>query len=187
MFVGIELIIRRGIAFDDGGIRRLDQCLWRNINPWFLNRNKRFLNRRFQQSSPQIDFGVCIYWNRSALCLVPRHIILDFEWGAYLSADSWVFTRSSFMTLFRISLAYVFINWTLVDSRLYLQAVLRQNVAFFDRLGAGEVTNRVSNDAELIREGISDKVRTPHPSPEFPSQRLTNSSHLSLPVPSYSR
>jgi ATP-binding cassette, subfamily B (MDR/TAP), member 1 len=43
--------------------------------------------------------------------------------------------------------------------RLYLQAVLRQNVAFFDRLGAGEVTNRVSNDAELIREGISDKVQ----------------------------
>jgi ATP-binding cassette, subfamily B (MDR/TAP), member 1 len=36
--------------------------------------------------------------------------------------------------------------------------VLRQNVAFFDRLGAGEVTNRVSNDAELLREGISDKV-----------------------------
>jgi ATP-binding cassette, subfamily B (MDR/TAP), member 1 len=46
----------------------------------------------------------------------------------------------------------------LFDIRLYLKAVLRQNVAFFDRLGAGEVTNRVSNDAELIRDGISDKV-----------------------------
>ena len=41
-----------------------------------------------------------------------------------------------------------------------MQAVLRQNVAFFDRLGAGEVTNRISNDAELVREGISDKVET---------------------------
>ena len=41
---------------------------------------------------------------------------------------------------------------------MYLLAVLRQNVAFFDRLGAGEVTNRISNDAELVREGISDKV-----------------------------
>jgi len=55
--------------------------------------------------------------------------------------------------------------WTLSGERisrrirgLYLKAVLRQNVAFFDRLGAGEVTNRVSNDAELLREGISDKV-----------------------------
>jgi ATP-binding cassette, subfamily B (MDR/TAP), member 1 len=46
------------------------------------------------------------------------------------------------------------------DSRLYLQAVLRQNVAFFDRIGAGEITNRISNDAELLREGISDKVET---------------------------
>ena len=47
---------------------------------------------------------------------------------------------------------------TLTYGRLYLKAVLRQNVAFFDRLGAGEVTHRVSNDAELLREGISDKV-----------------------------
>lgn len=50
-----------------------------------------------------------------------------------------------------------FAAWGL-KCRLYLQAVLRQNIAFFDRLGAGEVTNRISNDVELIREGISDKV-----------------------------
>lgn len=52
---------------------------------------------------------------------------------------------------------YIFHTY-LFNIRLYLHAVLRQNVAFFDRLGAGEVTNRVSNDAELIRDGISDKV-----------------------------
>jgi ATP-binding cassette, subfamily B (MDR/TAP), member 1 len=40
----------------------------------------------------------------------------------------------------------------------YLEAVLRQNIAFFDRLGAGEVTNRVSHDVDLIQDGISDKV-----------------------------
>jgi ATP-binding cassette, subfamily B (MDR/TAP), member 1 len=40
----------------------------------------------------------------------------------------------------------------------YLRAVLRQNVAFFDRLGAGEVTNRISHDVDLIQDGISDKV-----------------------------
>lgn len=55
------------------------------------------------------------------------------------------------------------------ECRLYLQAVLRQNVAFFDRLGAGEVTNRVSNDAELVREGISDKVQ-PYPG-DLPNDR----------------
>ena len=42
--------------------------------------------------------------------------------------------------------------------RHYLQAVLRQNIAFFDRLGAGEVTNRISHDVDLIQDGISDKV-----------------------------
>ena len=42
--------------------------------------------------------------------------------------------------------------------RKYLQAVLRQNIAFFDRLGAGEVTNRISHDVDLIQDGISDKV-----------------------------
>lgn len=43
----------------------------------------------------------------------------------------------------------------------YLQAVLRQNIAFFDRLGAGEVTNRISHDVDLIQDGISDKVYYP--------------------------
>jgi len=40
----------------------------------------------------------------------------------------------------------------------YLQSVLRQNVAFFDKLGAGEVVNRISHDAELLRGGISEQV-----------------------------
>lgn len=39
-----------------------------------------------------------------------------------------------------------------------MQAVLRQNIAFFDRLGAGEVTNRISHDVDLIQDGISDKI-----------------------------
>lgn len=60
------------------------------------------------------------------------------------------------------------------NRRLYLKAVLRQNVAFFDRLGAGEVINRVSNDIDLIRDGISEKVR-------FELHRLINSGfHLFL-------
>ena len=44
------------------------------------------------------------------------------------------------------------------NNRKYLQAVLRQNVAFFDKLGAGEITNRLTHDINLIQDGISDKV-----------------------------
>ncbi|KAK4053219.1 hypothetical protein OIO90_003993 [Microbotryomycetes sp. JL221] len=40
----------------------------------------------------------------------------------------------------------------------YLSAVLRQNIAYFDKLGAGEVTTRIETDTHLVQEGISDKV-----------------------------
>ncbi|GAA5918154.1 hypothetical protein JCM1841_005277 [Sporobolomyces salmonicolor] len=40
----------------------------------------------------------------------------------------------------------------------YLRAVLRQNVAFFDKMGPGEITTRIETDTHLIQEGISDKV-----------------------------
>ena len=40
----------------------------------------------------------------------------------------------------------------------YLDAILRQNVAFFDKLGAGEITTRITADTNLIQDGISEKV-----------------------------
>ncbi|BGP40022.1 hypothetical protein JCM10450v2_004002 [Rhodotorula kratochvilovae] len=40
----------------------------------------------------------------------------------------------------------------------YLAAIMRQNIAYFDRLGAGAVTTRIETDTHLIQEGISDKV-----------------------------
>lgn len=40
----------------------------------------------------------------------------------------------------------------------YLKAVLRQNVALHDKMGAGEVTTRIETDTHLIQEGISDKI-----------------------------
>ncbi|KAL2270308.1 hypothetical protein VTJ83DRAFT_2492 [Remersonia thermophila] len=40
----------------------------------------------------------------------------------------------------------------------YLESCLRQNIGFFDKLGAGEVTTRITADTNLIQEGISEKV-----------------------------
>ncbi|TLD10736.1 hypothetical protein PgNI_05483 [Pyricularia grisea] len=40
----------------------------------------------------------------------------------------------------------------------YLKAVLCQNVAYFDNLGAGEITTRITADTNLIQDGISHKV-----------------------------
>ncbi|CAE6541707.1 unnamed protein product [Rhizoctonia solani] len=40
----------------------------------------------------------------------------------------------------------------------YLQAVLRQDIAYFDDLGAGEVATRIQTDTHLVQRGISEKV-----------------------------
>jgi ATP-binding cassette subfamily B (MDR/TAP) protein 1 len=40
----------------------------------------------------------------------------------------------------------------------YLRAVLRQNIAFFDKLGAGEVTTRITADMNAVQDGLSQKV-----------------------------
>lgn len=40
----------------------------------------------------------------------------------------------------------------------YLAACLRQNIAFFDKLGAGEITTRITADTNLVQDGISEKV-----------------------------
>ncbi|KAL1296520.1 hypothetical protein AAFC00_000029 [Neodothiora populina] len=40
----------------------------------------------------------------------------------------------------------------------FLAAILRQNIAFFDQLGAGEITTRITADTNLIQDGISEKV-----------------------------
>ena len=40
----------------------------------------------------------------------------------------------------------------------YLAAVLRQNIGFFDKVGGGEITTRITSDTNLIQAGISEKV-----------------------------
>ncbi|KAJ4353194.1 uncharacterized protein N0V89_004920 [Didymosphaeria variabile] len=40
----------------------------------------------------------------------------------------------------------------------YLAGLLRQNMAYFDLLGAGEITTRITADTNLIQDGISGKL-----------------------------
>ncbi|KII86803.1 hypothetical protein PLICRDRAFT_43464 [Plicaturopsis crispa FD-325 SS-3] len=40
----------------------------------------------------------------------------------------------------------------------YLKAVLRQDIAFFDNVGAGEVATRIQTDTHLVQQGISENV-----------------------------
>ncbi len=40
----------------------------------------------------------------------------------------------------------------------YLEACMRQNIGFFDKLGSGEITTRITADTNLVQDGISEKV-----------------------------
>lgn len=40
----------------------------------------------------------------------------------------------------------------------YLESCLRQNIGYFDKLGAGEVTTKITADATKIQDGISEKI-----------------------------
>lgn len=40
----------------------------------------------------------------------------------------------------------------------YLAAILRQNIGYFDKIGAGEVTTRITADTSLIQDGVSEKI-----------------------------
>ncbi|GBE85042.1 hypothetical protein SCP_0702280 [Sparassis crispa] len=40
----------------------------------------------------------------------------------------------------------------------YLKAILRQDIAFFNHVGAGEVATRIQTDTHLVQQGISEKV-----------------------------
>ncbi|KAI0396934.1 P-loop containing nucleoside triphosphate hydrolase protein [Xylariaceae sp. FL0594] len=68
--------------------------------------------------------------------------------------------------LAQLGLIYVYgVCWNLFGERLshrlrekYFRSLLRQEVTFFDRLPAGEVSSRLSADIATIRNGTSEKV-----------------------------
>ncbi|KAJ7207327.1 ste6-like protein [Mycena haematopus] len=61
---------------------------------------------------------------------------------------------------------YIYMHTWVVTSELiskrirerYLKSVLRQDSAFFDTIGAGEIVTRIQTDTLLVQQGISEKV-----------------------------
>lgn len=65
-----------------------------------------------------------------------------------------------FATIYICTLGFIFIG-DRITRRIrerYLEAILRQNIGFFDKLGSGEVTTRITVDTNLIQDAISQKV-----------------------------
>lgn len=40
----------------------------------------------------------------------------------------------------------------------YLERCIRQNIGYFDKIGAGEIITRITSDTNIIQDGISEKV-----------------------------
>ncbi|KIK14221.1 hypothetical protein PISMIDRAFT_117387, partial [Pisolithus microcarpus 441] len=49
------------------------------------------------------------------------------------------------------------VNTKLICEKV-LQAILRQNITYFDYVGAGEVATRIHTDTHLVQQLISEKV-----------------------------
>ncbi|KAF0453393.1 P-loop containing nucleoside triphosphate hydrolase protein [Gigaspora margarita] len=62
--------------------------------------------------------------------------------ATYISLTTWVYTGERIARQIR---------------EQYFRAVLRQNIAYFDKYGTGEVATRITSDIHLVQDGISEK------------------------------
>ena len=65
-----------------------------------------------------------------------------------------------FVTVYYFTVSFIYAGEHIAAKirESYLAAILRQNVGFFDKLGAGEITTRITADTNLVQDGISEKV-----------------------------
>ena len=65
-----------------------------------------------------------------------------------------------FVTIYICTVGFIYTGEHITQKlrERYLAAILRQNIAFFDKLGAGEITTRITADTNLVQDGISEKV-----------------------------
>lgn len=65
-----------------------------------------------------------------------------------------------FFTIYICTVGFIYVGEHITQKirERYLAAIMRQNIAFFDKLGAGEITTRITADTNLIQDGISEKI-----------------------------
>lgn len=65
-----------------------------------------------------------------------------------------------FVTIYIATVGWIYVGEHMSRSirEQYLAAILRQNIGFFDKLGAGEITTRITSETTQVQDGISEKV-----------------------------
>ena len=87
----------------------------------------------------------------------------DSEFNSKLSSFTLYFLYlaiGEFITIYVCTVGFIYSGEHITQKirEQYLAAILRQNIAFFDKLGAGEITTRITADTNLVQDGISEKV-----------------------------
>ncbi|KAG5648338.1 hypothetical protein DXG03_004910 [Asterophora parasitica] len=111
-----------------------------------------------------VNFGTTLelakLGNQTAIDDVP-HAAATFRKTAALDASYLVYIGVG-MLVCTYCYMYVWVYTAEVNAKRirerYLKAVLRQDIAFFDNVGAGEVATRIQTDTHLVQQGISEKV-----------------------------
>ncbi|KAJ3019962.1 GTPase-activating protein [Thoreauomyces humboldtii] len=79
--------------------------------------------------------------NSKALIFVYLGLAMFF--GTYVYMATWLYTGENISHRIR---------------EAYLQGVLRQNIAYFDEIGGGQVSTRIITDTQMVQDGISEKA-----------------------------
>ncbi|KAF2773520.1 multidrug resistance protein 1, 2, 3 [Teratosphaeria nubilosa] len=88
--------------------------------------------------------------NRSGFSSTVSHLTLYF---VYLAIGE-------FVTIYVATVGFIYTGEH-ISAKIreqYLASILRQNIGYFDKLGAGEITTRITSDTNLVQDGISEKV-----------------------------
>ncbi|VUC30128.1 unnamed protein product [Clonostachys rosea] len=66
----------------------------------------------------------------------------------------------TFVATFISTIGFIYVGERITDGirKDYLEGCLRQNIGYFDTLGTGEFTTKITADATIIQDGISEKV-----------------------------
>lgn len=65
-----------------------------------------------------------------------------------------------FVTIYFATVGFIYTGEHITQKirEAYLKAIMRQNIGYFDNIGAGEITTRITADTNLIQDGVSEKV-----------------------------
>ncbi|CAG9996264.1 unnamed protein product [Clonostachys byssicola] len=82
-----------------------------------------------------------------------RELVKYLLYFVYLAAGTFVATFIS-------TIGFIYVGERITDAirKDYLEGCLRQNIGYFDTLGTGEFTTKITADATIIQDGISEKV-----------------------------